>query len=45
MDWHSRYVLAWEVSVTQDEGFCLSALVHLGISHDASRQAARGFAW
>ena len=26
MDWHSRYVLAWEVSVTQDEGFCLSAL-------------------
>jgi putative transposase len=26
MDWHSRYVLAWEVSVTQDEGFCVSAL-------------------
>ena len=26
MDWHSRYVLAWEVSVTQDEGFWLSAL-------------------
>ncbi|MCB1763462.1 MAG: DDE-type integrase/transposase/recombinase [Gammaproteobacteria bacterium] len=20
MDWHSRYVLAWEVSVTQNEG-------------------------
>jgi putative transposase len=26
MDWHSRYVLAWEVSVTMDEGFCVSAL-------------------
>ncbi len=26
MDWHSRYVLAWEVSVTQDEGFCVNAL-------------------
>jgi len=26
LDWHSRYVLAWEVSVTQDEGFCVSAL-------------------
>ena len=26
MDWHSRYVLSWEVSVTMDEGFCVSAL-------------------
>jgi len=26
MDWYSRYVLAWEVSVTMDEGFCVSAL-------------------
>lgn len=26
MDWHSRYVLAWEVSVTLDSSFCLSAL-------------------
>ena len=26
MDWHSRYVLSWEVSVTIDEGFCVSAL-------------------
>jgi putative transposase len=26
MDWHSRYVLAWEVSVTMEEGFCVSAL-------------------
>jgi putative transposase len=26
MDWHSRYALAWEVSVTMDEGFCVSAL-------------------
>lgn len=26
MDWYSRYVLAWEVSVTMEEGFCISAL-------------------
>jgi putative transposase len=26
MDWYSRYVLAWEVSVTLDSGFCVSAL-------------------
>ncbi|MGH7866299.1 MAG: IS3 family transposase, partial [Candidatus Dormibacteraceae bacterium] len=26
MDWHSRYVLAWELSVTLDVGFCLEAL-------------------
>jgi putative transposase len=26
MDWHSRYVLAWRVSNTLDEEFCLEAL-------------------
>ena len=26
MDWHSRYVLSWEVSVTMDESACVSAL-------------------
>ena len=26
MDWFSRYVLAWEVSVTLDSSFCISAL-------------------
>jgi putative transposase len=26
MDWHSRYVLAWEVSVTMEEHFCVHAL-------------------
>lgn len=26
MDWHSRYVLSWEVSITMDEAFCVSAL-------------------
>jgi transposase InsO family protein len=26
MDWYSRYVLAWAVSVTLDSSFCLSAL-------------------
>ena len=33
IDWFSRYVLAWEVSVTLDSDFCLSALeraLHLG---------------
>lgn len=26
MDWYSRYVLAWEVSVTPDSSFCVAAL-------------------
>ena len=26
LDWHSRYVLSWELSNTLDSGFCLSAL-------------------
>ena len=26
MDWHSRYVLSWEVSTTLDKEFCLRAL-------------------
>jgi len=26
MDWHSRYVLAWEISVTMDDDFCVNAL-------------------
>ncbi len=26
MDWHSRYVLAWELSNTLESGFCLTAL-------------------
>ena len=26
MDSYSRYVLSWEISVTMDEGFCVSAL-------------------
>ena len=26
MDWHSRYVLSWELSVTMDKDFCVSAL-------------------
>lgn len=26
MDWYSRFVLAWELSVTADAGFCVSAL-------------------
>jgi len=26
MDWFSRYVLSWEVSITLDVGFCLAAL-------------------
>jgi putative transposase len=26
MDWHSRYVLSWEVSVTMEDDFCVSAL-------------------
>jgi len=26
MDWFSRYVLSWAVSITMDVGFCLEAL-------------------
>ena len=26
MDWYSRYVLSWEVSITMDADFCVSAL-------------------
>ena len=26
MDWHSRYVLGWEISVTMEESACVSAL-------------------
>jgi putative transposase len=26
MDWHSRYVLSWEISVTMEDSFCVSAL-------------------
>jgi putative transposase len=26
MDWFSRYVLAWEISITMEKGFCLQAL-------------------
>jgi putative transposase len=26
LDWYSRYVLSWEVSVTMEEDFCVSAL-------------------
>jgi len=34
MDWHSRYVLAWELSNTLDAAFCVAALVRaLAISH------------
>jgi putative transposase len=28
LDWFSRYVLSWEVSVSLDTGFCLAALEH-----------------
>jgi transposase InsO family protein len=26
MDWYSRYVFSWEISITLDTGFCLEAL-------------------
>jgi len=33
MDWHSRYVLTWEVSTTLDKKFCVRALAKaLGLS-------------
>jgi putative transposase len=33
MDWCSRYVLSWAVSITVEVGFCLEALEHaLGVA-------------
>jgi len=33
MDWFSRYVLSWAVSIPRDVGFCLEALEHaLGVA-------------
>jgi putative transposase len=33
MDWFSRYVLSWALSITMDVGFCLEALEHaLGVA-------------
>ncbi len=26
MDWYSRYVLSWEISITLDAGFCMDAM-------------------
>jgi len=26
MDWYSRYVLSWKLSITLDQGFCIEAL-------------------
>ncbi len=26
MDWHSRYVLAWDISITMDTDFCIRTL-------------------
>ena len=34
MDWYSRYVLSWEISVTMDESFCVSALERAVRCHD-----------
>ena len=34
MDWYSRYVLSWEVSVTMEEHFCVSALESALRRHD-----------
>ncbi len=34
IDWYSRYVLSWEVSITLDSEFCISALERaLGLGH------------
>ena len=34
MDWYSRYVLSWEVSVTMESEFCVSALESALRRHD-----------
>jgi putative transposase len=34
MDWYSRYVLSWEISVTMDDEFCVNALTSALRRHD-----------
>ena len=34
MDWHSRYVISWELSVTMADDFCVSALRRIGKEGD-----------
>jgi len=34
MDWYSRYVLSWEISVTIDDEFCVNALTSALRQHD-----------
>ena len=36
MDWASRYVLSWEVSVTMDDDFCVNALKNALRKHQTS---------
>jgi len=36
MDWHSRFVLSWEVSVSMDDDFCISALTSVNRRHGKS---------
>jgi putative transposase len=38
LDWHSRYVLSWELSNTLDGGFCLAALEAALGTNPAQRQ-------
>ena len=35
MDWASRYVLSWEVSVTMDDDFCVNALESALLKHNS----------
>ena len=43
MDWFSRYVLSWAVSITMDVGFCLEAFDHaLEVARPAIFNSAQG---
>ena len=43
MDWFSRYVLSWAVSITMDVGFCLEALAQaLGVAQPESFNTDQG---
>jgi putative transposase len=39
MDWHSRFVSSWEVSVTMDDDFCVSALTSAIRRHGKSSRS------
>jgi putative transposase len=43
MDWFSRYVLSWAVSITMDVGFCLNQATQLWHTGSTRKRALSVF--